>query len=122
MATPDNDAQSPRGPVAALAFVGRQTLEVLDHIGGMVYLLGEAAWWLIRGLRGRRVRLGTAAIVSQIVRVGVRSLFIISLVSSAIGVILALQLAPPLETYGQKENVANIVGIAVLRELGPLIA
>src|SRR6185295_12309224 len=56
------------------------------------------------------------------VRVGARSITIISLVSACIGLILALQLAPSLEAYGQKENVANIIGVAVLRELGPLIA
>src|SRR5688572_29335711 len=105
-----------------IGFIGSRTINLLDHIGGMVMLLGEAAGWILRSTRNRRVRLGYAAVVSQIVRVGARSLFIVSLVSGAIGLILALQLAPPLEEYGQKENIANIVGIAVLRELGPLIA
>jgi phospholipid/cholesterol/gamma-HCH transport system permease protein len=39
-----------------------------------------------------------------------------------VGLILTLQMSPPLEELGQKDLVANIVGIAVLRELGPLIA
>jgi phospholipid/cholesterol/gamma-HCH transport system permease protein len=38
-----------------------------------------------------------------------------------VGLILAFQLAPPLDQFGQKDLVANIIGIAVLRELGPLI-
>ncbi|MFN0132449.1 MAG: MlaE family ABC transporter permease [Phycisphaerales bacterium] len=109
--------------VGPLDFVGGRALAVLDHIGSMVFLLAEAATWVLRGARFKgRVRVGYAAIVSQIVRVGARSIFIISLVSSCIGLILALQLAPPLDTYGQKELVANIIGVAVLRELGPLIA
>jgi phospholipid/cholesterol/gamma-HCH transport system permease protein len=69
----------------------------------------------------RRVRLGVAGIVAQIVRIGVRSVFIVSLVSACVGLILAFQLAPPLEEFGQKENVARIIGVAILRELGPLI-
>jgi phospholipid/cholesterol/gamma-HCH transport system permease protein len=108
--------------LAPLGVLGGRTLALLDHIGGMVLLLGEAIGWVLRSTRSRRIRLGYPAIISQIVRVGARSLFIVSLVSAAIGLILALQLAPPLEEYGQKENVANIVGVAVLRELGPLIA
>jgi phospholipid/cholesterol/gamma-HCH transport system permease protein len=108
--------------LAPIALVGGRALYLLDHIGSMLLLLLEAGGWVFRSLRNRRVRLGYAAIVSQIVRVGARSLFIVALVSAAIGLILALQLAPPLDEYGQKENVANIVGVAVLRELGPLIA
>ncbi|MEL7474219.1 MAG: ABC transporter permease, partial [Planctomycetota bacterium] len=55
------------------------------------------------------------------VRVGVRSILIVSLVSGAVGLILSLQLTPPLDAFGQKQLVANIIGVAVLRELGPLI-
>jgi phospholipid/cholesterol/gamma-HCH transport system permease protein len=43
------------------------------------------------------------------------------LVQVFIGVILALNLAPTLEDYGQLERVADVVAISVFRELGPLI-
>ena len=61
------------------------------------------------------------AVAEQMIRVGVRSVGIIVLVQMFIGAILALQLAPILESYGQVEKVATVVGIAVVRELGPLI-
>ncbi|MEX2218329.1 MAG: ABC transporter permease [Phycisphaerales bacterium] len=119
----DGEPETPRysatRPVSSL---GRATISILEHIGELLFLLVDASGWLVRGVRGKRVRIGTAAIVSQIVRVGVRSIPIIALVSGCIGLILALQLAPPLEQYGQKESVGNIIGVAVLRELGPLIA
>ncbi len=109
--------------VAPVSFLGQRALAVLDHIGSMVMLLRDVSGWLWRSVRYRKkFRFGFAAIVSQVVRVGARSLFIISLVSGCIGFILALQLAPPLDQFGQKELVANIIGVAVLRELGPLIA
>lgn len=104
------------------AFIGARTLGVLAHIGDVVFLLASAGGWVWRAARDRRVRLGFAAVVSQVIRVGVRSLFIISLVSACVGLILTLQMAPPLEAWGQKPLVARIVGVAVLRELGPLIA
>ena len=118
------DTPSPvsRGAVASvLEAVGGRTLGVLDHIGSLVYLMLDATWWVARGMTGKRHRLGVQAIVSQVIRVGVRAVGIVSLVSGCIGFILAFQLSPPLDEFGQKDLVANIIGVAVLRELGPLI-
>lgn len=109
--------------LAPVAFIGGRVLRILDHIGSLVILFAQAGGWVWRAVRDhRRVRFGFAAVVTQIVRIGARSLLIISLVSGCIGLILALQLSPPLDQFGQKELVANIIGVAVLRELGPLIA
>lgn len=102
--------------------IGRQTIETLGHAGSVLLLTASALGWLVRGVGDPRVRMGLAAIVTQMVRIGVRSIFIVSLVSGAVGLILALQMAPPLDDFGSKELVANIVSVAVLRELGPLIA
>jgi phospholipid/cholesterol/gamma-HCH transport system permease protein len=90
--------------------------------GGMSYLLADAVRWTFRGLFLPKVKLGRPALVAQMVRVGVRAIPIICLVQLFIGIILALQMAPILETYGQIELVANVVGVAVFRELGPLIS
>lgn len=116
---------APPRPNAALQFLdasGARAINLLAHIGGMWYLLTQASQWLARATFNRRIRLGRPAIVSQIVRVGVGSIFIVSLVSGAVGFILGLQMAPPLDNLGQVRLVPNIVAVAVLRELGPLIA
>jgi phospholipid/cholesterol/gamma-HCH transport system permease protein len=105
-------------PVESL---GAMTLAALRHVGAATWLAIDTLAWLGRGIAFRRVRLGVGGIVAQIVRIGVRSVFIVSLVSACVGLILAFQLAPPLEDFGQKENVARIIGVAILRELGPLI-
>lgn len=102
-------------------YVGGRVISLADHIGSLTLLFIEAVGWLLRGVAGKRVRIGYQAIVSQIVRVGVRSIGIVSVVSGAVGFILAFQLAPPLEEFGRKDLVANIIAVAVLRELGPLI-
>ena len=104
-----------------IALIGRRAIGVLDHTGDVVYLLADTLKWFGRGLCTRKYRLGKNAIVSQICRVGVESIFIVSLVSGAVGLILALQLSPPLDDFGQRDKVANIISVAVLRELGPLI-
>lgn len=107
--------------LAPIGYLGMRLLRVLDHIGSIVYLMLDAMRWFGRGCSSRKVRVGRAAIVSQMVRVGVQSVFIVSMVSAAVGLILALQLSPPLDDFGQRDKTANIIGVAVLRELGPLI-
>lgn len=125
MAEQKTDPTTTGGMLAVLArpfdAVGGRALEILGHIGVLVNLFFEAMGWVFRALCNRKVRLGRSAIVSQLVRVGVRSIFIVSLVSGSVGLILSLQLAPPLDQFGQRALIANIIGVAVLRELGPLI-
>ncbi|MEZ6318207.1 MAG: ABC transporter permease [Phycisphaerales bacterium] len=125
--TPENGA-APRARVSVagvvltpIALLGRKTLHTLDHIGAIMALQWEASLWVWRAVTRRKVRIGKAALVSQLVRVGVQSVLIVSLVAGAVGLILALQLAPPLDGFGQRDKLANIIGVAVLRELGPLI-
>ena len=99
------------------------TLRRVFHLmGGVSYLIHDVIVWIWRGLFNRRVRIGRTAIATQMFRVGVRSTFIIMLVSGSIGFILAMQMAPPLEDFGQQDKIANIIGVAIFRELGPLIA
>jgi len=38
-----------------------------------------------------------------------------------IGIILSLQMAPTLQKFGMVESVADVIAIALFRELGPLI-
>lgn len=91
-------------------------------LGGVYFLLVDVVIWLWRSLIKRQVRFGKTALVSQVVRVGVRSVGIVMLVAGCIGFILALQMEPPLGDFGQQDKIANIVGVAVFRELGPLIS
>lgn len=118
---------------AALAAPVRAMVDLLDRIGGLAVgtfefagslaLLGwDVLAWMHRAIILRRVRFGTQALVAQIVRVGVLSVPIVMLVSGSIGFILALQTAPSLQQFGQTDKVANLVAVAVFRELGPLIA
>ena len=104
-----------------VAVIGRRSLGIVDHTGEVFYLLFDALRWVWRGLTRKKYRLGKSAIVSQTVRVGVQSVFIVAIVSGSVGLILALQLAPPLDEFGQRDKIANIIAVAVLRELGPLI-
>ncbi len=94
---------------------------LINSCGGIAFLLGDTLVAVTRALFDRRVKLGRTALIEQMVRVGVDSIGIVVIVQLFIGCILALQLAPTLEKYGQLDQVATVVAIAVIRELGPLI-
>lgn len=100
---------------------GATANNALELLGGITWITADVGKWIGRAGR-RRVRLGRTAIISQMVRIGVRSIGIVSLVCAAIGFILAMQMHKPLADFGQTDKIANIVGIAVFRELGPLVA
>ena len=101
--------------------VGAAVLRGISYVGGMTYLLSDTARWIGRGVVSRKARFSGDALAIQCVRVGVRSLGIVSLVQLFIGVILTLQMAPPLEPWGQMDKIANIIGVAGFRMLGPII-
>src|SRR3954453_20914251 len=103
--------------------LGARVIGLLEFIGGVGYLLLDTARATVRGLvTGRGRRMGWANLWAQMVRVGVRSVPIVTLVLTCIGAILALQMAPILRDYGALQQVADIISVAVFRELGPLVA
>lgn len=116
---------SQRGVNSALRLVGelgKRTLGFLSIVGGTSRLVHTTGVWISRGLLSQDVRLGRQAISAQIVRIGTRSVGIVMVVSACIGLILAMAMYPPLKQFGQQATIANIVGIAITRELGPMIS
>ena len=108
--------------IRALENWGSIWINIFEFLGGVIGLLIDVFIWLYRSLCTKNIRFGRAAVISQIVRIGYRSVGIVCLVCGCIGLILAFQMEPPLSTFGQTDKIANIVGVAVLRELGPLIS
>tara|TARA_B100001059_G_C17821941_1_gene578838 strand:- start:1274 stop:2116 length:843 start_codon:yes stop_codon:yes gene_type:complete len=116
------DTSPPSTLIRALDRWGGMWNAVFALFGGLWLLLIEVFTWITRGMADSDVRIGRAAIVSQLVRVGVKSIGIILLVSGCIGLILAISMQPPLAELGQQNKIANIVAVGVFREMGPLIA
>lgn len=119
---PEATDEKPGRITATLEAIGGVLIRGLEYIGSLYYLAADVMMWVGRAFVARKLRLGREALLTQIVRIGLRSVTIITLISACIGLILSLQMAPPLQNFGQVEKVANIIGIAVLRELGPLIS
>jgi phospholipid/cholesterol/gamma-HCH transport system permease protein len=106
-----------------ITLVGLWTIDTLEFLGGVGILIWDAlrlARVALFTSRGRR--LGWSNLWAQMVRVGVKSIPIVSLVLFCIGAILALQMAPILDRFGLITTVPDIISIAIFRELGPLVS
>ena len=108
-------------------FIGRRGFEFVDvfenffkEISGLYYLTRSTLYCtFIEPLRGKPNK--WRPVWTQMEEVGVKSTTIVFLVSFLIGVILAFQSAHQLSRLGALEFVGALVGVAILRELGPLM-
>src|ERR1700674_2687198 len=100
--------------------IGQSVTNGFAYIGALASLAGRAAYFgFVWPMQGKPLRLERA--ISQAMEVGVRALPILSLISFFIGLILALQAAYELRTFGAISAVATAVAVTMSRELGPLI-
>src|SRR6478735_5243220 len=58
---------------------------------------------------------------TQIFRLGYKSLFLVSTTAFIIGFVMSLQLYPSMKTFGAEDLIPNMVAIAVIREIGPVL-
>ncbi|MBN1766287.1 MAG: ABC transporter permease [Sedimentisphaerales bacterium] len=113
------------GYLHVLALLGGTAMgisrRVLATLGSISLLLSETFGGILCGVFVPGVRLGREALLTQMVRVGIKAIPIVIMIQLAIGMILPLQMFPKLDEFGQAEQIATINGIAAFRELGPLM-
>ncbi|HEY4136238.1 MAG TPA: ABC transporter permease [Alphaproteobacteria bacterium] len=103
-----------------LAGVGLGAQGAWRATGEFVGFIGETALSFLRLFGGKaRFRGSDLALIVQ--DVGARALPIVSLISFLVGMILAFVGAVQLRQFGVEIYVANLVGIAMLREMGALM-
>ena len=59
--------------------------------------------------------------LDQMYRIGVKSLSIVLMTSTFTGLVLALQFGHEMAVYGAKMYTGSVLGVAIVRELGPVI-
>jgi len=102
--------------VNVLGALGRYTLQWLRD-------LGHAAFFFVDLLRATPAALRRfGLVVLQVHAIGNLSLVIIVASGTAVGFVLALQMYYALVTYGATESLGLIVNLALVRELGPVVA
>lgn len=105
---------------AVLGQTGRAALNVAHAALVVCVLIADTLYWLfVAPFRGQTVRVKSS--VEHFVEYGVRSLPIVGLICFLIGAIMAMQSSYQLAKFGAGHLVANLVGIAAMRELAPLM-
>lgn len=104
-----------------LEWAGAQLLAFARHAVDLVALIGRLLLDLGQMLR-RPALIGWREISANIFRTGAQALPITALVGFLVGLTLSYLISKQLKTYGADIFVINILGLAVLRELGPLLA
>ena len=95
------------------AGVGHDMFEQVSFVGETT----SALWYALR--HPASVRWKDVWVVCE--KVGADALPIVALISFLLGVILAFQSAIPMKKFGAEIFVADLIGLAMLRELGPLM-
>lgn len=100
--------------------LGRNFMTHLEQATGMLAFIGEAA---VAGLRLLRQpsRMRLRPVLHNIQGAGFEALPIVGLLSFLMGVVVSYQGAGQLARYGASIFVADLVGLSMLREMGPLL-
>ncbi|HEY0063532.1 MAG TPA: ABC transporter permease [Telluria sp.] len=105
----------------AVMVLGRGVLSFFEHMHGFIRLIGQVVQDL--GRFARHPRTGPWREVSaNIFHSGFQALGITALVGFLIGVVLSYLCAQQLRAYGGDMFLVNLLGMSVIRELGPLLA
>ena len=108
-------------PTDPLRVLGSGTLRFLEHVHGFVLLLGHVSLDAARLLRRPRA-LPWKEISANVYRTGAQALGITALVGFLVGVVLSYLSAQQLRAFGADLYIVNLLGVAVIRELGPVLA
>jgi phospholipid/cholesterol/gamma-HCH transport system permease protein len=103
------------------ARLGRITIAQLKGGAALVGFIGLVFVTALRTVR-HPSRLRLTALFSHMEQAGVNSLQVIGLLSFLIGVVFAFQGADQLRRFGAEIYTVNLLGVAILRELGVLLA
>ncbi len=100
---------------AAIARLGTQTLDFVVHLGRITAFAVHVTWVSVRPpFRLRQL-------VDEVYKLGVLSLVLISVCGTAVGMVLGLQGYNTLVRFGAEEALGAVVGLSLVRELGPVL-
>jgi phospholipid/cholesterol/gamma-HCH transport system permease protein len=111
----------PRREETLLHALGVRILDLREHGSSLVHLLGQLlldCWFLLR----HPARIPWREISANFYKTGAQALGITALVGFLIGVVLAYLLARQLHAVGADIYIINLLGISIIRELGPVLA
>lgn len=110
-----------RDPLAPIAVLGRDFLSLVEQVAQIVLLAGHLVLDLVE-LLCHPTRIPWREISANVYRTGAQALPIIALVGFLVGVVLSYLSARQLRAYGADIYIIDILGVGIVRELGPMLA
>jgi phospholipid/cholesterol/gamma-HCH transport system permease protein len=107
--------------VSWIGSIGQQTNDVLIQLSRIWQLTRHFLYWSFIAPFGHKRGLRRDAFARQLFFIGNESLFIIFLVSTSVGAVLALQAAYQLKQFGALLYTGALVSVSMTRELGPIV-
>ena len=101
--------------------LGLAIFSFFDHLYGGIAMFGRVILDLLLVVRRPKVT-PWIEISANIYNAGARALPITALVAFLIGIVLSYLSAQQLRLFGANQYIVNILGLAVIRELGPVLA
>lgn len=98
-----------RQVIAGASEVRQKVIFIGDVVAGLGYVLTHPRW-----LRWKEV-------LRVFEEAGVNALPVVSLISFLVGLVIAFEAAKPLAQFGAKVYIANLIGLTMIRELGPVM-
>lgn len=86
------------------------------YVGSTLIFIKDIFWWLFKKKRDKR------SLMREAVFIGVDSLFLVSIIAFFLGIIIAFQSAYQLKQLSSEIYIASLVGLSIVRELGPVIS
>ncbi len=100
--------------------IGRGAVQVWEDIHELISFVGQLGLAMVKAARHpSAIRWRDTLLIAE--EVGVNALPIVALLSFLVGVIMTFQSAVALRQFGAEIFVANMIGLSVLREMGPLM-
>ncbi len=109
----------PAHPAEFLIRTGDRTLAAIASFGNFWRFTAQTCGWLARTFASRRTWL---LVLPECMDVGVRSLPVILITGSFVGMVLAVQAIEQFRAVGLEEQMGSVVNLSVVRELGPVLA
>jgi len=99
----------------AISLIGQKLLNTAQAAGEMLALLAETVYFIKEAPRN------LSSIARQMSDIGIGTLPIAMLLALFVGMVLSLQTGSELALYGTQEAIGAIVGLSMVRELGPMM-
>lgn len=100
----------------SIADLGSLIVGMIAGLGDFVLFFGQTFAWLFRRVPSRQL------VVASLYQIGVRSLPVVALTGTFIGMVLAVQSYHQFERFGMENRLGVMINLSMYRELGPVLA